>query len=159
MAGALDFSLQKALCNARLICALACQRALARCQTLKIKSGPNEHECSTCYCHAAFTLGMRHHERCDTCLQSMTPNLFLMTFLPILLFGSGSALDWHTFFRNAPQIFTLAFPGVGVHMVLVAVVWKYAFPYDWSWIQSFLYGAIISATDPVAVVRTQCAGK
>jgi NhaP-type Na+/H+ or K+/H+ antiporter len=83
----------------------------------------------------------------------MKPELFLMTFLPILLFASGSSLDRHTFARNFPHIFTLAFPGVGVHMVIVAVVYKYAFPYGWSWVQSFLFGAIISATDPVAVVR------
>ena len=87
-------------------------------------------------------------------MQSMPPELFLLTFLPILLYGSGSSLDWHTFFRNLPQIMTLAFPGVGLHMVLVAVIYKLAFPYDWSWTQSFLYGAIISATDPVAVVRS-----
>ena len=62
-------------------------------------------------------------------------------------------LEWHTFFRNGPQILALAFPGVGIHMVLVAVVSRYAYPYDWSWVEAFLYGAIISATDPVAVVR------
>jgi NhaP-type Na+/H+ or K+/H+ antiporter len=88
-------------------------------------------------------------------MQSMKPELFLMSFLPILLFASGSALDWHTFYRNFPQIFTLAFPGVGIYMVLVAIVYKYAFPYNWTWTQSFLFGAIISATDPVAVVRDQ----
>lgn len=82
----------------------------------------------------------------------MPPELFLLTFLPILLFGSGSTLDWHTFFRNSTQIVTLAFPGVGLHMVIVAVVVRYAFPYNWSWTEAFLYGAIISATDPVAVV-------
>jgi hypothetical protein len=86
-------------------------------------------------------------------LQSMSPSLFLLVFLPILLFGSGSSLDWHTFFRNMTQILTLAFPGVGIHMVLVAVIYKYVFPYNWSWNEAFLYGAIISATDPVAVVR------
>jgi NhaP-type Na+/H+ or K+/H+ antiporter len=59
----------------------------------------------------------------------MKPELFLIIFLPILLFASGSAMEWHTFCRNFPQIFSLAFPGVGLHMVLVAVVYKFAFPY------------------------------
>ena len=84
----------------------------------------------------------------------MPPELFLLTFLPILLFGSGSILDWHTFFRNATQLVSLAFPGVAIHMVIVAVIWKYVFPFNWDWQQAFLYGAIISATDPVAVVRS-----
>eukprot|EP00892_Ulva_mutabilis_P004618 jgi/Ulvmu1/2528/UM138_0033.1 len=83
---------------------------------------------------------------------NMPPELFLLVFLPILLYGSGSSLDWHTFFRNSTQIFTLAFPGVAIHTCLVAVIYRYVFPYDWSWKESFLFGSIISATDPVAVV-------
>lgn len=82
----------------------------------------------------------------------MPPTLFLLVFLPILLYGSGSALDWHTFFRNLNPILTLAFPGVAIHTALVAVIYKYVFPYAWSWKEAFLFGSIISATDPVAVV-------
>lgn len=84
----------------------------------------------------------------------MPPTLFLLVFLPILLYGSGSSLDWHTFFRNVNPILTLAFPGVAIHTTLVAVIYKYVFPYGWSWKESFLFGSIISATDPVAVVRS-----
>jgi NhaP-type Na+/H+ and K+/H+ antiporter len=51
------------------------------------------------------------------------------------------------------QIIMLAFPGVAIHTAIVAVVYKYVFPYDWSWKESLLFGSIISATDPVAVVR------
>lgn len=29
---------------------------------------------------------------------------------------------------------------------------KKTFPYNWTWVQSLLFGAIFSATDPVAVV-------
>lgn len=47
----------------------------------------------------------------------------------------------------------MAFPGVAIHTTLVAVIYKYVFPYDWTWNQAFLFGSIISATDPVAVVR------
>lgn len=82
----------------------------------------------------------------------MSPELFLLVFLPILLYGSGSSLDWHTFFRNSAQIFSLAFPGVAIHTCLVAIVYRYVFPYNWNWKEAFLFGSIISATDPVAVV-------
>lgn len=86
------------------------------------------------------------------CVQNMSPELFLLVFLPILLYGSGSSLDWHTFFRNSAQIFSLAFPGVAIHTCLVAIVYRYVFPYNWNWKEAFLFGSIISATDPVAVV-------
>lgn len=36
--------------------------------------------------------------------------------------------------------------------VLTAVLVKYTFPYNWDWVESLLFGAMFSATDPVAVV-------
>jgi Sodium/hydrogen exchanger family len=38
--------------------------------------------------------------------------------------------------------------GTGVLAVLI----KFTFPYDWSWTQCLLVGAMMSATDPVATV-------
>ena len=35
---------------------------------------------------------------------------------------------------------------------ITAVLVKYSFPYNWSWVECLLFGAIFSATDPVAVV-------
>ena len=46
----------------------------------------------------------------------------------------------------------MAGPGVLVGTALTAVLVKYTFPYDWSWVESLLFGAMFSATDPVAVV-------
>ena len=39
-----------------------------------------------------------------------------------------------------------------VGTVMTAVLVKYTFPYDWNWVESLLFGAMFSATDPVAVV-------
>ena len=39
-----------------------------------------------------------------------------------------------------------------VGTILTAVLVKYTFPYDWTWVESLLFGAMFSATDPVAVV-------
>ncbi len=36
--------------------------------------------------------------------------------------------------------------------MLTAVLVKYTFPYNWNWVESLLFGAMFSATDPVAVV-------
>ncbi len=47
---------------------------------------------------------------------------------------------------------TCAGPGVIVGTVLTAALVKYTFPYNWSWVESLLFGAMFSATDPVAVV-------
>jgi NhaP-type Na+/H+ or K+/H+ antiporter len=46
----------------------------------------------------------------------------------------------------------LAWPGVVIQFLLIALCGKYFFPYNWSWPESFLFGAMLSATDPVAVV-------
>lgn len=46
----------------------------------------------------------------------------------------------------------LAWPGVVLTFLLVAVCAKCFFPYGWSWNEAFLFGAMMSATDPVAVV-------
>ncbi|CAF1391960.1 unnamed protein product [Didymodactylos carnosus] len=42
--------------------------------------------------------------------------------------------------------------GVAIQTVLIGIFSRYALPYKWSWIQSILFGSILSATDPVAVV-------
>ncbi len=43
-------------------------------------------------------------------------------------------------------------PGVLVGTILTAALVKYTFPYNWSWVESLLFGAMFSATDPVAVI-------
>ena len=35
--------------------------------------------------------------------------------------------------------------------VLIAILVKYTFPYHWSWLECLLFGAVLGATDPVAV--------
>lgn len=50
------------------------------------------------------------------------------------------------------QVLLLAGPGVVIGTALTAVFVKYAFPYNWTWIESLLFGAMLSATDPVAVI-------
>jgi NhaP-type Na+/H+ and K+/H+ antiporter len=50
------------------------------------------------------------------------------------------------------QIMLLAWPGVVIQFLLIALCAKYFFPYGWTWPEAFLFGAMLSATDPVAVV-------
>jgi len=80
------------------------------------------------------------------------PHLFLFVFLPTLIFESAYSLEVHLFKRIFSQIATLAVPGLIVSTIVTAVLVKYLFPWDWSWELCLMFGALISATDPVAVV-------
>ncbi len=87
-----------------------------------------------------------------TILSHIDPHLILFVFLPTLIFESAFALEVHLFKRMFSQIATLAVPGLIVSTVLTAVMVKFLFPWDWNWQLAFMFGALISATDPVAVV-------
>ncbi|KAL3158150.1 Son of sevenless 1, variant 2 [Trebouxia sp. C0010 RCD-2024] len=84
--------------------------------------------------------------------EDIEPNFFLALLLPLILYGAAITMHWHTLRRCLLQVLLLAFPGVVVGAALTAVFAKYAFPYDWSWLESLLFGSMLSATDPVAVI-------
>ncbi|MEA3314416.1 MAG: cation:proton antiporter [Campylobacterota bacterium] len=85
-------------------------------------------------------------------LSHIDPHLILFVFLPTLIFESAFALEVHLFKRMFSQIAILAVPGLILSTVLTAVLVKFLFPWDWGWPLAFMFGALISATDPVAVV-------
>lgn len=85
-------------------------------------------------------------------ISNIEPHLILFLFLPTLIFESAFALETHLFRRIFNQIAILAVPGLLVCTAATAVFAKFVFPWDWSWTVCFLFGALISATDPVAVV-------
>ncbi|MER2491695.1 cation:proton antiporter [Catenovulum sediminis] len=80
------------------------------------------------------------------------PHLILFLFLPTLIFESAYSIETHLFKRTFNQISLLAVPGLIISTTLTAAFVKYVFPWDWSWTVCFMFGALISATDPVAVV-------
>lgn len=80
------------------------------------------------------------------------PHLILFVFLPTLIFESAFTMEVHLFRRMFTQIATLAVPGMILAATASAVLAKYLFPWDWGWPLCFLFGALVSATDPVAVV-------
>jgi len=82
----------------------------------------------------------------------MDPHLFLLIFLPPLLFESGLNINVHVFSRLSGQAFLLAGPGVLITMFCAAAFIKAIFPFGWSWGLCFVFGAMAAATDPVAVV-------
>ena len=85
-------------------------------------------------------------------LANIEPHLILLLFLPIVVFQSSLSLDPHLFRRLLGQISLLAIPGVIIATLITAVLCIWLLPVEWSWPVALLFGALISATDPVAVV-------
>ena len=85
-------------------------------------------------------------------LESINPSVLFAVFMPALIVPSGFSLEYHTLDNVWLKAFTLAIPGTMINAALITLVAHYVFPYSWSWSQSFLFGSILSATDPVAVV-------
>jgi len=79
-------------------------------------------------------------------------HLFLSIFIPPVVFRSASKVNYHLMEREGSQALILAFPGVIISLILIAVVARYFFDYGWDWFTALMFGAILSATDPVAVV-------
>jgi NhaP-type Na+/H+ or K+/H+ antiporter len=76
----------------------------------------------------------------------------LFLFLPTLIFESAFSIEPHQFRRTFNQISILAVPRLILSTVLTAVLVKYLFPWDWSWPIALMFGALVSAAEPIAVV-------
>jgi CPA1 family monovalent cation:H+ antiporter len=81
---------------------------------------------------------------------NLTPDLILFIFLPALLFESAYNLHFADVRDNLRPITFLAVPGVILTAIGVAAIIHYAV--DVTWETAFLFGAIMSATDPVSVL-------
>jgi len=62
-------------------------------------------------------------------------------------------MDVHIFYKMFWQVVLLAVFGLAVATALSGVMAKMVFvDYHWTWFEALLFGSIVSATDPVAVV-------
>lgn len=88
---------------------------------------------------------------------NIDPHLILYIFLPTLIFEAAFAMDVYTFKKIFMNAFLLAVPGIIISMLLTAAVMMglggmgIGFS-QWTWVIALLFGILISATDPVAVV-------
>lgn len=97
-------------------------------------------------------------------VKEIDPHFLLQLFLPILLFESAFSTDWHVFRRVIVPVAALAIPGLLLATFLTAVYLLYLRidtqssrtswedSQDDAWYRAIVFGAILSATDPVAVV-------
>ena len=79
-------------------------------------------------------------------------NIIMFIFLPALVFESAFSLEVHLFKRMFSQIALLAIPGMVLCTGITALLSLSVLPWHWSVGTALMFGAIVSATDPVAVV-------
>jgi len=80
----------------------------------------------------------------------ISPDVILFVFLPTLIFESSLHLDARELRRNLLPVLTLAVPGLLISTAIIATVVAYFTPIDFA--AALVLGAILSATDPVAVI-------
>jgi CPA1 family monovalent cation:H+ antiporter len=82
---------------------------------------------------------------------SLRPEEILSLFLPPLLFAGGAfRLDLRLLRQSLGPILILAIPGVLVSTAAVGLAVHVSL--DWPWTAALLCGAVLAATDPVAVL-------
>lgn len=87
----------------------------------------------------------------------LTKALLFGVFLPGLLFEAAFHLEFKQFWRNRFALSSLALPGVVVAIALTAMILTPVanalhFVQGFTWKHALVFGALISATDPIAVV-------
>ncbi|KAI8805350.1 Cation/H+ exchanger, partial [Cladochytrium replicatum] len=85
----------------------------------------------------------------------LSSNLFYMVLLPPIIFEAGFTLQKVAFFRNLRSIVSLAFVGALFSTFLTSTL-MYFFSKltktHWSFVESLVFGSLISSTDPVTVL-------
>jgi NhaP-type Na+/H+ or K+/H+ antiporter len=85
-------------------------------------------------------------------LSEINPHLMYYIFLPLLIFDSSFNGHFHVIKQQLLSAILMAGPGVFISTVIIAICGIYIFPYNWSWLVGLMFGSILSATDPIAVV-------
>lgn len=86
----------------------------------------------------------------DTPTLPLSRDLIFNILLPPLVFEAALQLPWRSFRRELPIVLTLAFFGVALAALIVAAGMHFGL--GWSWLGAALFGVLIAATDPVAVI-------
>src|SRR5258706_10974505 len=80
----------------------------------------------------------------------LTKQLVFTAFLPPLIFEAAFQLSWRELRKDLPVVLTLATVGVLISAAVTAIGMHYLA--HWSWISASVFGILIAATDPVAVI-------
>lgn len=106
------------------------------------------------FCSFAFQLLGKHDVLKESVemWDNMEPELILFMFLPALLFGEAMMLNFHHVRGAVGPAAVLAGPGALFGAFVMAAAAKFTLPYGWDWTLCLVFGTILCATDPVAVV-------
>lgn len=80
---------------------------------------------------------------------------FFLFLLPPIIFASGYNLDRRSFFNNLGSLLVYAFLGTLINNLIFAGIlyaFNFALSSPFSFVECLVYGAILSATDPVTVL-------
>lgn len=86
----------------------------------------------------------------DTSNIKLTPDLILYILLPTLIFEASVNIDTRSLMKNLVPSMILAAPGLVIATVITGAAVYFLTPLDLG--GAMLFGALISATDPVAVI-------
>ena len=105
---------------------------------------------------AGAFLKLMDAEKYMTNLSTHFGNLFMILLLPPIIFESGYNMNMTPFFRNFGTVLAYSFLGTFIAIftsscLFYAVGLTSLSPY-FSWKESFAFGSLISATDPVSVL-------
>jgi len=81
---------------------------------------------------------------------TLTPQLILYILLPTLIFEASLNIDSRLLIKNIVPVLMLAAPGLVISTFIVGIMVKFMTPLGLG--GAMLFGALISATDPVAVI-------
>lgn len=91
-----------------------------------------------------------------TKLSTHFSNLFMILLLPPIIFESGYNMNKKPFFRNFGTVLAYSFLGTFIAIFTSSVLFYYVgqtgMSPDFTWKDSFAFGSLISATDPVSVL-------
>lgn len=80
----------------------------------------------------------------------LSPQVILYILLPVLIFEASVNMNTRLLFKNVVPVLALAAPGLVISTFVVGLTVKFLTPLPLG--PSMLFGALISATDPVAVI-------
>ena len=83
---------------------------------------------------------------------ALSSEVILLLLLPPILFEAAFLLDLRLLWANRRGVLTLALPGVLLATAVGGVVTHLTTPFPWD--VALLFGAMVAATDPIAVVAT-----